>query len=868
MLLERDAARAALADYAREASGGSGRLVLIAGEAGIGKSALVDQLRQDLPAARWSWGACDGLFTPRPLGPLFDLAGQLGGELDALCRAGAGRDELFRALLRQLAEPGPLHVVVIEDVHWADESTVDLLRYLGRRLRGAPVLLIATFRDDGLAAADPLRLALGDLATQQPTRRISLGPLSPDAVRLLARGSGLDPAGLYELTGGNPFYLTEVLAAGMTEVPSSARDAVLARAARLTAGARDVLDVAALAGSRVELPLLAAVTGAPPSLLDELLASGLLTADAAGAAGLRFRHEIARLAVAQSVPAHRRVSVHGAILAALAAGDGDDDARLAFHAEAAGDTAAVLRYAPRARPRAARLAAHREAAGQFARALRAAADGPDPARDAGLHGELAWEVALADQWDEAERSARRALELWRTVGDRLREGDTTRVLSIAAWHLCRGAEATALAERAIAILEPLGPGPELARAYVHLAGQRMLDYDHGRVTAMARRAEELAGQFGLPDVLSDALNTQACVAAVTGGEWAGPMERALQVALAAGQETQAGRAYINLYSIYCGQRRFAEAERYCAEGTAYCDDHDIPTFSVFLRSERASSLEKLGRWDEALVIAADLLRTGGPSPIIRLCPLNRIGTIRARRGEPGVWEHLDEAMAAAAGTGEAQQVVPVRLARAEACWLEGRLDDARHEAELADDACGSGDGWTRGAVACWLRRAGSPRPPRGQLSPPHQQELAGNWAAAALLWQELGCPYDAALALLGAPDEGALRTALGLLTGLGAAAAAQVARQRLRSLGVRSIPAGPRAATRSDPLNLTQREREVLGLVCAGRSNAEIAAQLYISVKTAGHHVSAILAKLGAPSRHAAAVRAAELGLAPEAVSR
>jgi DNA-binding CsgD family transcriptional regulator len=866
MLLERGAAQAALADYAREASNGSGRLVLISGEAGIGKSALVDQLRRDLPDARWSWGACDGLFTPRPLGPLFDLAGQLGGELARLCQAGAGRDELFRALLQQLSGPGPLQLVVIEDVHWADESTVDLLRYLGRRLRDAAVLLVVTYRDDGLTATDPLRIALGDLATQRPIRRISLGPLSRDAVGVLAAGSGLEPAGLYELTGGNPFYVTEVLAAGMSEIPTSARDAVLARAARLTAGTREVLDVAALTGTRVELPLLTAVTGCPPPVLDELLASGLFTADDGG---LRFRHEIARLAVAQAVPAHRRTETHGRILAALQASGSTDDARLAFHAEAAGDAAAVLEYAPRAGRRAARLAAHREAAEQFARALRVAdtdgtdgTDGTGPALAAGLYGEMAWEVSLGDRWEEAEQATRRALELWRTVGDRRREGDSTRLLSIAAWHLTRGAEATALAEQAIAILEPLGATPELARAYVHLAGQRMLDYDHGRVTAMARQAERLAEEFGLPDVLSDALNTQACVASNTGGgPWAGQLERALQIAVDTGQEAQAGRAYINLYSIYCGQRRFAEAEPYHTEGVAYCDDHDIPTFSIFLHSERASALEKTGRWDEAVDVAADLLRRGGPSPVIRLCPLNRIGPIRARRGEPGAWEYLDEAMTAADGTAEAQNVVPVRLNRAEACWLEGRADDARREAELADDSCANCDGWARGAVAAWLRRTGSGRPPRGELAGPYQAELAGDWAAAAQQWQDLGCPYDAALALLDAPDEAALRTALDLLTGLGAEAAAQIARQRLRSLGVRSIPAGPRAATRADPLRLTQREREVLGLICAGLSNAEIAAQLFISVKTAGHHVSAILAKLDAPTRHAAAVRAAELGL-------
>ena len=214
LLLERQTQLATLAEYAQEARHGNGRLVLIAGEAGVGKSALVEQLQQDLPEARWSWGACDGLFTPRPLGPLFDLAGQLGGELQDLCRAQAPREELFSALLRQVGEPGTLNAVVVEDVHWADEATVDLLRFLGRRLRHARTLFLVTYRDEGLGAGDPLRLALGDLATQRSTRRITLAPLSAEAVGVLAGGSGLESAELYRLTGGNPFYVTEVVQAG------------------------------------------------------------------------------------------------------------------------------------------------------------------------------------------------------------------------------------------------------------------------------------------------------------------------------------------------------------------------------------------------------------------------------------------------------------------------------------------------------------------------------------------------------------------------------------------------------------------------------------------------------------------------------
>src|SRR5580698_1541806 len=349
-LLEREAQLASLGEYAGEARDGDGRMVLVAGEAGVGKSALVEELQRELPEAAWFWGACDGLFTPRPLGPLFDIAAKLGGELLDLCRADAPREELFSALRRQVSEPDVLRVVVVEDIHWADEATIDLLRFLGRRIRDATVLLIVTYRDDGLAIGDPLQVALGDLATQRSVRRVSLGPLSAGAVQVMAGGSERDAASLRELTGGNPFYLSQVIAAGTDEIPASARDAVLARTARLDASARTALDSAALIGTRLEYSLLESVTDCPPSAVDELLAAGLLTGDGTG---LKFRHEIARLAVQDAVPAHRRGLIHARILDALRASGGDDDARMAFHAEGAGDGPAVMRYAPAAGHRAA-----------------------------------------------------------------------------------------------------------------------------------------------------------------------------------------------------------------------------------------------------------------------------------------------------------------------------------------------------------------------------------------------------------------------------------------------------------------------------------------------------------------------------------
>ena len=856
-LLERESSLGLLNEFAVQAAGGEGRLVLLGGEAGVGKSALVERLCRELPEARWSWSMCDGLFTPRPLGPLFDLAGQFGGTLLERCRAGAEREDLFRALLGQIGASGVLDVVVVEDIHWADEATLDLLRYLSRRLRDVAVLLIATYRDDGLAAGDPLRVTLGDLASQRCTRRIGLMPLSPEAVRRLAGGSGLPEPELYRLTGGNPFYVTEVLRAGMNEVPPSARDAVLARAARLSAEAREVLDVAALTGSRVEARLLESVTGCPSLVLDELLNSGLLAGDGAW---FRFRHEIARLALAHAVAGHRGQVIHGLVLAALRSFGCGDDARMAFHAEAAGDGAAVLRYAPAAARRAARLASHREAAAQYERALRFA-DGADLVLLAGLHEGLADEVALLDRWGDAEAAGERALALWREVGDRLREGDALRRLSRIRWNLCRGGEAVAAAEAAVSALEALGPSVELARAYATFANQRMLYADYDVSIDLALQAQELATRFGATDVQSDALNTQAASRSAKGLDWVGQMRRALDIALTGGHHHEAGRAYTNLCGIHVGKREFAEAGKYFDPGIAFCDEHDVTTYAICIRGEKANMLERTGRFDEAVALSRQMLIDVGPSPANRLCSLIRLGVIGARRGEPGVCEYLEEAVTTADEAGEPQNQVPARLARAEAHWLEGRPDAARREAEVAHDVCTTPSAWLRGAVAVWLRRLGSPRLMGGEVAEPYRLLLDGDPVGAAQVWTRLGCPYEAAMALADSPDEQALREALSIVIGLGAQPAARIIRQRLRMLGARSIPSGPHAATRKRPFGLTRRECEVLDLICAEHTNAEIAAKLFISAKTVDHHVSAVLAKLGVPTRGAAR-RVARLRLA------
>jgi DNA-binding CsgD family transcriptional regulator/tetratricopeptide (TPR) repeat protein len=851
-LLERKTALDALAELAGQARSGDGRLVLVEGEAGVGKSALLEQFTHDLPDSRLLSGACDGMFTPRPLGPLFDIAQQVHGRLHSLCRANASREELFDAFLAELCEPGPLPVVVIEDVHWADEATLDLLGFLARRIRGIAVLLIVSYRNDELADAHPLRIALGHLAVQRCTRRLRLAPLSAQAVRILSAGRGVDPAELYRVTGGNPFYVREVLEAGLGEVPGSARDVVLARAARLGPKARETLEAAALIGGTVDERLLRHVVAGPE--LAEVISSGLM----AGQPVLRFRHEIARQAIEQAVPSAGRSEFHARILQGLRTLGCDDDARLAFHADNAGDGPAALEHAARAGRRARTLASHREAARQFERALRFA-DGEAPASIAARWIELATELSMIDRWPEAETAYTRALENWRAAGDPLGEGDTLQRMCAALWRLCRGDQILAAAGAAVAILEPLGPTPELAAAYACLAAFQNHPGRGDVVVPLAQRAQELAVRFGVPAVQSRAATTEAQAVWLAGGEWEPVLRRALSIALENGIENEAGFAYTNLHEQHCGNRDYAKADPYFHDGVAYCEDHDLGTYYNCLCGIRTSTLERLGRWDESVRIAEALLASVA-SPVNRMIPMTSLAMVAARRGEGDVWPHLDAAMTAADGSTGYMYIGAVRLARAEARWLESDLTGARQEAELADDAfTDATDPWLNGEIAVWLRRTGSPRTNQRELAEPYRLQLTGNQREAAELFDALGCPYDAALALLDAPDELALRRALDVCSTLGAVATARIIRQKMRSLGIRFVPAGQRTATRENPLGLTRREQEVLELLCDGRTNAGIAAKLVISPKTVDHHVSSVLAKLGVSKRTevAAAMQAA-----------
>ena len=875
-LLERAPALEELKRWLGNARGGRGRLVLVEGEAGVGKTALLTEFADRHRIASPLWSGCDPLSTPRPLGPLLDLAPALGRRVeDLLRRPEVPRDALFSGVLDELRAGTGVRVLVIEDLHWADETTLELLRFLARRVAGIRALIVATYRSEEVGPAHPLRLMLGDLANVAAVRRLSLDPLSLEAVTTLAGESGIDPEHLYASTAGNPFYVTEVIAVEGAKIPTSVRDAVLARASRLSPAAREVLDAAAVVTAPVEAWLLGTVGGALPDGLDECVAAGMLRERPGG---VEFRHELARLAIEQAVPPGRRADLHRRTLAALLSRPlaSQDATRLAHHAEGAGDAEAVLTHAVPAAQWAAVLGAHHTAAAQYDRALRFAA-GLAPAELARLLDQHSYECYLTSRLEDATTSRKRSLSCWTAVGDQLRQGDALRWLSRLSWFLGGDqAETERYGQLAVTLLETLPPGPELAMAYSNLAQLRMLAGDPVMTVHWGGSATALAEQFGRTDILLHALNNVGTAEMmIDAGRGRAKLVRSLELARAQNLDEHAARAYNNLAANLLNLREFDEAERWIAEGVEYCADRDLDPCRLSLLSVLADIQLARGDWTAALDTAENLLGNARTPPFTRVSALCVQGRVRARRGASGIWPPLEEARTLNSVTAELPRRLTVAVAWAEAAWLGGEPDRAvdlltELVASIPPGTDGAG-GWAAAELAQWARRLGRAAEPttlpagafgadppwpvtsRSPLPGPFALEAAGDWTAAAARWRQLGCRYESACALSESDRDTDLRAALTELQRLGARPRAAAVSRRLRTMGARHVPRGPQSATKANPARLTKRELEVLALITEGLRNNEIAGRLFLSVKTVDHHVSAILGKLGARTRGEAA---------------
>jgi ATP/maltotriose-dependent transcriptional regulator MalT len=854
-LLERDVPLTVLSRAWQQALTGQGQVVLIGGEAGLGKTTLVEHFaRSQAGAGRVLWGACDRSFTPRPLGPLYDIAPQLGGPWPDRLAQQPQHTQLFSALLAEL-QTSPV-IVVVEDLHWADEATLDLLRYAGRRIGRTQAVLILTYRNDILGTRHPLRTLLGDLTQPDTVRRITLEPLSVAAIRQLIgpehADAPIDAARLHRQTAGNPFFVTEILAYGSGgSLPSTVRDALLARTAPLSMAGKAVLEAAAVIGQRIEPWLLSAVTGPQATAADECLQSGMLVN--AGET-FAFRHELARQTVLDQISPTDKMALHRLTLAALRQHPlaARDLARLTHHAHGAADQAAVHEFAPPAARQASQAGAHREAAMLLDLAVREAS-GLIPQERAELLELLAQECNLIDERQRALRACREAAALWHTLGNPLKAGEAWSRLALIAYGLGRSREAERALQRALTLLEDHPPGRSHALAFRMRSNLHMVNTESREAIAWGERAASIAREIGdLPIEVSARGAIASARLQVDFEEGRLAMEATIALAREHGLHEQAAYAYTNLSSIASQYYQLAVAEEWAPQAIAYASEHGHERFVLYTQAWQAITYLRRGEWDQAITLAETVACRPGVSATARLTALAALGSVRARRGDTGTDEALDTAAALARDLESVQRRGLVQAARAEAAWLDRdyarMIEEARRGLDLA---LAKRHPWFAGELTFWLWRAGEEVDLHAWLARPWWLHLRGEWRAAAEEWRRLGCPYEQAQALADG-DHQAQIEALALFDRLGAEPAAHAVRHDLQAAGAR-VPRGPRAATRQNVFGLTKRQHEILALLAEGLSNPEIAARLCISAKTANHHVSAVLAKLQVHTRAEAA---------------
>ncbi|HEX2767083.1 MAG TPA: AAA family ATPase [Candidatus Limnocylindria bacterium] len=868
-LLERDALIDDLREAILAATRGEGRVIVLEGEAGVGKSSVLRALTVRPGAdVRVLWGACDALATPRPLGPLADMAARGAAATAARLSAGASIHEVFDAFLEDLRTPT---VAVMEDLHWADEATLDLLRFVGRRIADTRSLLLGSLRADEVDATHPLRVVLGDLATTGIVRT-GIEPLSVDSVRRLATGHDVDAAELHLVTGGNPFYVTEVLAAPAAGVPRTVRDAVLARAGRLTPAAQELLELASVEPGGVERSLLRSL-GVSDRSVDEAVGAAVLVDDGIV---LRFRHDLARQAVEAGLSGDRARTLHRRMLDALADVPGVDAARLAHHAAASGDAAESVRWSRIAGEAAVRASAHREAVEHYAAAA-AHVDLLPPDEAVSVLVRYAEELAIVEQPARGVRVLEDALARVLATGDERGVLILRTRLARALWQAGRGTEGRALLARLIDELEASDGRlePFAADTYAVMAYFSMLSRRSDEAVTTARRAIRLAEASGNRAALVLALNSLGSARIVGFDDVGGvaDLERSGSVAAELGDHRGIGNSLSNIGSALGEIRRYDLAVPALEAGIRLALARDLDAARHYMVAWLSRVRFEQGRWVEAEALASEALGDGEWSPISPMVALTVLGRIRARRGATEARPPLEAAWEQASRSEDLQRTWPAISGLAEAAWLGGwepsateRIADALEV--VLGDARRLRLPWAIGELAFWLERLGRGPVDGSGAAAPWQASLAGDHRRAADAWGAIGCPYEAASALTDVDEEPALREALDTFMGLGAEPMAARVRRRLRALGATGIPSGPRRTTASSPSGLTARETEVLELLAGGLTDREIAERLVLSPRTVSHHVSAILGKLGVRRRTEAIALARSTGrVEPEIAS-
>jgi DNA-binding CsgD family transcriptional regulator/tetratricopeptide (TPR) repeat protein len=851
-LLERDAPLAALGRAHLAAGRGDGSVVLVTGEPGIGKTALITRFVTELEGVgRVLWGICDDLTTPRPLGPLLDMVGSVDPGLGQALSGGSPPHEIHSRLSELLDAPPRPTVLVIEDLHWADDATLDAITFLGRRIGSLPALLVLSFRPGDVPEGHPLTATVGSL-TAASLVRLPLPPLSPEAV---ARLAGDNHEQVYSLTQGNPFFVTELLAAVGDGLPPSVSDAVRGRVAHLDPRSRGLVELVSVVPTRIDTALLGAVMPDWLEAAEEPERRHLLHV---GPRHVGFRHELARTAVEAGMSGARRRRLHRELLSALLAAEADPE-QIVHHAEGAGEEAVVADHALPAARRAMALESNREAFAHYRRAAQFA-DRLVPAEQADLFEDYAGAAYAVGELDEAFAAIEQAISINETRGDHAAVGRCRRRLSRFHWYAGDGEAARREAAAAVTILEALGESAELASAYSTMSQLAMLADRNEEAIELGERAIAMADRMGSEGIRAHALVNIGVAQIRDDPTQSATLLDAVEVAHAAGERHEVVRALIGLGYNDMAWVRPEPALRYTERGIRYAEEHEVHTLLAYLLAMKGWLRLRSGSWEEGERLALTARDQGGS--VSEFLADTVLCELAVRRGDPEGEERLLNLRLRADRTGELQRIEPVVELEMEWALLNERSLPAA-DLVAAIEIAGrlpAPRGFDVFRLAAWAALAEIPMAVEGRMSAPHSAMIARDWVGAADSFGEVGWRYDRALMLSLLDDEQALVEAIGITRDLGATPLERRVGRRLRELGF-AVPRGSRPSTRANPAGLTDRQLEVLALLAEGLSNAEIALRLYISPRTAEHHVEAVLSKLGVTNREEAQRRVAAMGL-------
>jgi DNA-binding CsgD family transcriptional regulator len=849
-LLEREEYLSALTSQFQIAAGGEGQVAVIFGDAGIGKTSLVESfIKQYEDKASVYWGTCDDLFTPRPLAPLYDIAGKMKSKIIDKLEQGASRPSIFNEFLNELFQKEPC-IIVIEDVHWADESTFDFIKFLAKRINKYKSLLIITYRSDEIGPTHPLRLTLSNIPTKY-FKRSELLPLSIKAVKVIAKSFGRDGDSIFTKTNGNPFLITELLMNDQENIPATVKDLMIFRLSRLSEDARSAVETFSVIPGAVEKWLINLLIK-NYNVIDEAVESGILKIENDS---VSFRHELLQIAAEESLSESKRFEKNTAVLNILLnqKNTGPFLARIIHHAAKTANKDVIFKYAPLAAKQASRLGAHEQALKHYMTALQYSKHVSIKEQLDILEG-YAHECYLTARIEEGIQSCKSAIEILKDHHDPIREGENYRRLSRLLWYYGKDYKGEEYILKAIETLEKFPPGKQLAMAYSNYSQIYMLREKTDMALMWGEKGVNLARTLNNIEIEAHALNNIGAAKMFasddSGREY---LRKSLALSLQNDLHEHVCRANVNLGTASMYRRNLTEADTFFSAAVDYANEKDIKLASLCVAGEVAQIKLHMGKWEEAFEVSYEVYASTKVPVMDKLLPVTVIGLLRARRNDPGAFQLLDEANEMVYDTGELMKLVKLKAARAEAYWLKNELSANINElTECYETVKTSHNPWAIGEIAFWLWMGGRlPEIPEC-IAEPFLLQIKGNWLAAAEMWERLKCPYEQALALSDG-NEQAMKKAVEIFDKLGASAVSQLIKLKMRKSGIKNIPKGPRQSTKENPAGLTGRQLEILELVANGLSNSEIGNKLYISNRTVENHISTIFSKLNIHTRTEAA---------------